>query len=389
MKRLRTLIHRYHLEKESGIGLPIILLLTALLIGSISLITVAINSVQESTNETARQQGLNIAESGTDYILTGAEDGSWVLQTDQGIFNYHEADSNGVVFPLEAGQTLELNPSQLAACTGTESCVIQIWWNSLEDNPTTPSDWNAQCRQEAALLVSEYSQDACDSPDPASCSASGDTDARTGLARERARYYLFRPASCALGEAGRDWSGYETAFGACGNPDEAQAFHPTSTTPNVCASRQMLGLEGGNSAYQGTDFCEINGSSRGSSKEICESGGKTCELCPNSGSIGLQTKRRLEFRSNNNLSANMSNYYEIPVFPNTTIVRIKALYANTQILVDLPGQVRRGSSIVSDGSGNTQTMVITHSIPAIPSVMDFALFVGQGGIDKNPESSRN
>ena len=360
------------INPQSGqVGFFIALLMSALLVvaGSVAINTT--ESTRRTASETQGTQLLHLGEGGLGFLQAGqANSVIEGLDLEELNRNFVARPDEGVIIDLNQGETLELNPSIHAPCR-TQSCVVKIWWNNLG---LDSADF---CDGQAGLLVSEYSQDAadplqmnacnnrdCEGPacdeffaacqDPAD--NAGSIDPRTGLSRERARFYLFRPAICAFDNVpGRDWAGFETALG---NPNlYANSRLPEArvTGPNSISERSnVLGIPGGEMV----------------------------------GNVQMTSKVFGEFSSNPILSSQFANYYEIPIFPNTTMVRIKPVFANTQVLIDMPGQVMQGISTASDGH-QTRTVQITQTLPAVPGIMDYALFVGGGSIDKRTEATRD
>ena len=357
---------------QSGqVGFFIALLMSALLVvaGSVAINTT--ESTRRSASETQGSQLLNIGEGGLDFLQAGqANSVIEGLNLDELNRNFVAQPDQGVVYELNQGDTLELNPSIHTPCQ-LSSCVIKIWWNNL-GSPSADS-----CDGQAALLVSEFSQDArdanqticsgqtmatlCPGSDPAcleffaACQApadnAGSIDPRTGLSRERARFYLFRPAICAFdttSAASRDWAGYETALG---NPVLSEVYRAAT---GIGTRTGILGIADPDGVGQVT---RVN-------------------------------KDFAHFSSNPVLTEQFANYYEIPIFPNTTIVRIKPLFANTQVLIDMPGQIMQGVSTASDGN-QTRTIQIKQTLPSVPGIMDYALFVGGGSIDKRASIDRD
>ena len=376
-------------RNQSGqTGFLIILLLAAILIVSASVLYGVSQNTQRTAEETEGSRLLNLAEGGSDLIINQAAGTDIGFNfTEQSLDAGYKYDTDeGVVFPLPQGYTLELNPSKNSECQ-KNSCIVKIWWHNATSQ-TGGGTGSVTCDQQAALLVSEYSLDSGDdnqignacqniptgcANDPAcvefyaSCQSfdnnEGTIDPRTGLSRERARYYLFRPAACA-GDSAREWDGYETAFGnrdltgGCGTMDAA----------SLCTTRRMLGLTGSSESDADKNCVNANGV-----PATCVVNGL---IAPN------QEKTRLELRANEELSKQFANYYEIPVWPNTTIVRIKALYADTEVLVDMRGQVEQGISTVTDQTNAVRSIEVRRTLPSVPSVFDYALFAGGGDIEK-------
>ena len=324
------------INPQSGAIGFIVALIAAIVLAAVIPIGYNIYRVtQETAQNTAQNQYEFVAFEQAENLLGNAIPGVGyedVLNSFSGI------NDQGVVFPLPAGQTLELNPSLHEFCKDS-SCLIKIWWHNDVDTIDN-------CGAQASLLISEYSQDGtvCENGFESECD---ENLSRNGEPNERSRYYLFRPYSCGQGgEANSpEWAGYETAFG---QGDEQRVI--------MSIDDNSLNL---------TADCETNPAS-------CYTG-----------VVGAVTKSRHEFRHNQQLSRSFANYYEIPVWPNTTIVRIKALYNDTHILVDLPGQVIEGSSTVQGTDGVTSTVSVKKTIEQIPSIFDFALFAGEGEITKN------
>ena len=369
-------------------GFLIILLMSALLIVAISTAVAVSQNAKRTAEEGAGSRVLNLAESGTDLIIGGAIEGLKDLNFTESQINssYTYQTDKGVIFPLPQGETIELNPSKNQECVNN-SCVIGIWWNN---NPT-----EIACDSQAALLVSEYSQDAGDALQTicnssaiqnncngnASCEefyspcqpSDGSVDLRTGLSRERARFYLFRPAACGNAATKRQWDGYETAFGNASMTGACGGLDPQTT----CITRSnMVGANVNCENLQGRPDAMENGENAGP------------ESCTGTVQAGVEKKRQ-EYAFNPELSKKFANYYELPVFPNTTIVRIKALYADTEILVDLRGQITQGISTVTDGAGTQRSIEVKKTVPSVPSVLDYALFSGGGDIDKKATPDRD
>lgn len=365
--------HQVKVNSQSGqVGFFVALLMAGLLVTAASLAVNSTESTRRTASETQGAQNLNLGESGLSFLQAGQANSFVENKTGLDIAqlnaSYVARPDQGVIYDLNQGDTLELNPSIVKECQQT-SCIIKIWW----DNQGDPGAMS--CDAQAGLLVSEYSQDAFDPNQfggrdcntlKAACNGNAQClafyesclkdpssiDPRTGLSRERARYYLFRPAVCAFDNvAGRDWAGYETALGNPTIYKDASKYNGISVKTG-----KVLGLETSDALF-GTV-------------------------------VPVDGKQWQHFSANPNLSNEFSNYYEIPIWPNSTIVRIKALYANTSVLIDMKGQVLYGISSASDGNSQ-RTVGVKQTLPSVPGVMDYALFVGGGSIDKRSTITRD
>ena len=334
--------------QSGAIGFLVVLLATAVAAIGITVLMSVNRKSQQTTTDVEKDTYSYLASQEIDNIIGNLPTG--VTYNDL-ISGFSANNDQGVTFFLPAGETVELDPTVNSYCK-EKSCVIKVWWHN-DANATT-------CSDQASLLVSEYSQDGSVCEDGYSTECAVGNQSRNGELNERARYYLFRPYAC-VNDTNLAWAGYETAFGT------TTKFGSLDLDPTASSGRSIVGIE-----------------------EICDGPNCDCKSNPAScysGSVasGPVTKKRQEFRYNQDLSKSFANYYEIPIWPNTTVVRIKALYANTYILVDLPGQIIDGTSVVTGADGTSSTVKVIKTLEQIPSVFDFALFAGSGSIEKNTD----
>lgn len=333
--------------QSGAIGFLVVLLATAVAVIGITVLTSINRKSQQTTTDVEKDTYSYLAAQEADNIVGNLPTG--VTYKDL-VSGFSANNDQGVTFFLPAGETVELDPTVNSYCK-TSSCVIKVWWHN-DANATT-------CSDQASLLVSEYSQDGSVCEDGYSTECAAGNQSRNGELNERARYYLFRPYAC-VNDTDLAWAGYETAFGTTAK------FGNLDADPTATSGRSIVGVGG-----------------------VCDDASCDCKQNPAacySGSVtGSVSKYRQEFRYNQDLSKSFANYYEIPVWPNTTVVRIKALYANTYILVDLPGQIIDGTSVVTGSDGTSSTVKVIKTLEQIPSVFDFALFAGSGSITKDTE----